>query len=367
MNRGTLLENHVKRIFSLAGFSVQTRIRLCGYEVDVYAKRDNISIVIECKQYEKSGINLPNLIYTWVGKNQKIGASKVLLVIYGYKVPKTHLKLAKEEGVRIWTEKDLEKLFDLSISDATKAYQSILADLDIKSDSAVMQWKPDIKLIESLYAYWKSENYSEMESDDENFMVMALAGNSQFIYSPKIKKFSYGLKLFSGTESEFWVVRRESEKKKIPAISSDPMIKLKSFLDTVYEKYGERIDTLIFPHEDIYEKHVQFAKENDIKCVVGDAITSPSLEKHGVLLLSLHNPRILSYGDEPVKPTKVGLEKTRKVKYEKKKDSKSVEHEIDFTEHMKLFEAKPKNKKSKIQLRGYLYRKLKSWRPSKTR
>jgi len=132
--KGSLLERNVKKIFDLAGFKTKQNIRLAGYEVDVYAKYKGFDVIIECKQREKSSVNLPNLIYTWTGKNKKIGATRVLLVIYGQRVSREHLKLAREENVIIWNEDHVDKFMDLAIEKKDKSLVYILDSLGITTE-----------------------------------------------------------------------------------------------------------------------------------------------------------------------------------------------------------------------------------------
>lgn len=166
--KGSLLESTVQRIFDLAGFKVSRNIRLAGFEVDVHARYRDLEIIIECKQYESSSLNLPNLIFTWVGKNKKIGASKVLLVIYGQEVSGEHYRLAREENVSIWTEDDLNKFLDLSIEKGLDASLDILENLNLDVDEVLERkkereadWKPSVQLIKERYQSLYNLNESD--------------------------------------------------------------------------------------------------------------------------------------------------------------------------------------------------------------
>jgi len=108
MREGKLLENLVGKIFDKAGFDVQYNVILSGYEVDVYAKYEDIDVLIECKEYGSAGLDIPGLIYEWSGKNKKINAKKIILAIYGPNVSEKQYDLAEEEKISIWDTEKIE-------------------------------------------------------------------------------------------------------------------------------------------------------------------------------------------------------------------------------------------------------------------
>ena len=131
---GTLLEKDLLRIFNLIGFDAEHSKIIKGYEIDVFAedKKDNLSIVIQCKQYERSQLNVRDLIHQWSGKNKIIGADKVLIAIYGVDVSEKDKQLAREVGMSIWDEEDIESYFNLATEKKQEARKIILKDLEIE-------------------------------------------------------------------------------------------------------------------------------------------------------------------------------------------------------------------------------------------
>ena len=130
--KGTLLEKDVQRIFNLAGFQTQHQVRINNYEIDVYAKYDNFTVVIECKQYEKSTLNIRNLIHLWDSKNKEIGASKVLLVLFGFDIPESNYQLAEKYSIKLWNHNDVDRFLDLLIEDREKGRKVLFQNLGVE-------------------------------------------------------------------------------------------------------------------------------------------------------------------------------------------------------------------------------------------
>ena len=129
--QGTLLEKNVAKIFELSGFKVKHQHRIKGYEVDVYAIKDKLTIACECKQYEKSNINVRNLIHLWDSKNKEINASKVVIALYGIKVSRLDYTLAQKYGIILWEERNIANYLDLLIDNKNKGAKVLLNDLKI--------------------------------------------------------------------------------------------------------------------------------------------------------------------------------------------------------------------------------------------
>ncbi|MBT3940910.1 hypothetical protein HOF46_02665 [Candidatus Woesearchaeota archaeon] len=112
--QGTLLEKNILKIFKQAGFRVKHQERIKRYEIDVFAEdiENNLSIIIECKQYEKSPINVVNLIHQWCSKNSEINASFVIIALYGVKLSERDILLAKKFNITLWDEADIEDYLD---------------------------------------------------------------------------------------------------------------------------------------------------------------------------------------------------------------------------------------------------------------
>ena len=126
--QGTLLEENTLKIFELAGFEVKHQHRINGYEIDNYVKKDNLTIACECKQYERSDINIKNLIHLWNSKSKEINVSRILLVFYGIKPSPQEYNLAKKYGIVLWDSKDIHNYLDLLINDRKKGSKILLED-----------------------------------------------------------------------------------------------------------------------------------------------------------------------------------------------------------------------------------------------
>jgi len=133
---GSLLEKDVARLFKLLGFRVERNSILNGFEVDVYVRAKGLKIIIECKQYEKSRINITNLIYQWNGKNKKIGADKVIIVIYGQDFTSRDSKIGKEEDVILWGEEEIDKYLDLAINKKEDGIDDLLKDIGLDTEES---------------------------------------------------------------------------------------------------------------------------------------------------------------------------------------------------------------------------------------
>jgi len=129
IRQGTLLENDVARIFKLAGFKVDKQIRLKGYEIDVYAQFKNFHVIIECKQYEKSNINVRNLIHLWDSKNKEIEANKIIIAFFGIKPQTSDYSLAKKYGISLWGEHDINRHLDKLIDNKNQAANFLLEEI----------------------------------------------------------------------------------------------------------------------------------------------------------------------------------------------------------------------------------------------
>ena len=132
---GTLLEENVFKIFELAGFIVKHQPKINGYEIDTYAKKNNLTIACECKQYEKADINIRNLIHQWDSKNKEIKVSRILLVFYGIEISPQEYKLAKKYNIILWEGKDISNYLDLLIENRKKGSEILLKDFKLNKIS----------------------------------------------------------------------------------------------------------------------------------------------------------------------------------------------------------------------------------------
>lgn len=131
--KGSLLEQNVANIFSSLGFSTETNVKKKGYEIDVFAKKGNFEIIIECKQYENSSLTIRNLIHQWADKNAEIKADRVLVVLYGLEIKDTDLQLALSRNIILWDGNELQKYTNLVIKNKSEAYTKLISDLNIET------------------------------------------------------------------------------------------------------------------------------------------------------------------------------------------------------------------------------------------
>lgn len=256
----------VQRIFDLAGFKVSRNIRLAGFEVDVHARYKDLEIIAECKQYESSSLNLPNLIFTWVGKNKKIGASKVLLVIYGQKVSGEHYRLAREENISIWTEDELNKFLDLSIEKGLDASLDILENLNLdvneiseRKREREVDWKPNVQLIKERY----QGIYNMNRSETPWFFV-------EFLYGDEAQAVDLVDRIVDRFPSRTSIFEKQESAKR--NLLSDSALRCDHIQKIVVEindnKYAP-VDTIVFPNFDIGAEEIELAEKYGIKCLVG--------------------------------------------------------------------------------------------------
>lgn len=137
---GDVLEKNVEYIFKHAGFEVKRNVREAGYEIDVLAKFGDRKVIVECKNYQKSHLVIRNLIHQWSGKNDIIKADKVILVVYGVKVKKTDLELAKKYDIEVWGEERINSLFSL-LMQPEKLKKELLKNLRFRRVSIADKYK----------------------------------------------------------------------------------------------------------------------------------------------------------------------------------------------------------------------------------
>jgi len=111
--RGTYLEQSVSIIFKKSGFDTILNTKKYGFEVDVLAYKKNYNIIIECKQYDHSYINIPNLLHQWSSKGKRAGANKTIVVVTGQKISDSAYDLAKDLGVYLLDDKEIHHLSSL--------------------------------------------------------------------------------------------------------------------------------------------------------------------------------------------------------------------------------------------------------------
>lgn len=147
--QGSLLEKQIATIFSSSGFETENNVKIAGYEIDVHAEMGDLEIVIECKQYENSHLNVRNRIHEWQGKNKSVDADIVVLAVYGQEIKDEEKQMAKDKGMRIWDKNIIQKLMN---KEPEERKNFIFSNLPIekkedlgksyKKDIQKLVWKP---------------------------------------------------------------------------------------------------------------------------------------------------------------------------------------------------------------------------------
>src|SRR3989344_1727907 len=127
--QGSLLEKNVERIFKLGGFKTNRNAFVKDYEIDVLIKYGSQTIIVQCKQYEKSYINVKDVIHQWASKNKEIKADAVVIAIFGQEATREEKALANKLGIVLWDEGDVDKLDDLVAENGIKARETLLEEL----------------------------------------------------------------------------------------------------------------------------------------------------------------------------------------------------------------------------------------------
>ncbi len=168
--KGSMLEELVENIFQNAGFEVKRNIFVSGYEIDILAVFGDRTIIVECKQYEKSYLPVKNLILQWKGKNEAIKADAVILVIYGIDISEEETSLAVSCGIKIWGMEELNAFLGL-INNQEQLSSAILDLLQLRERDIAETNATDIKqlIIRSLL-----KNQIVPEHEKYNFFRGAL-------------------------------------------------------------------------------------------------------------------------------------------------------------------------------------------------
>ena len=133
--KGSLLEWFIKRIFQTIGFHATNMASINNNQIDVFVNYNDIKILVQCKQYEKSTPPVKDLIHEWNSKRIEIGCDKALLVLWGYqKIEDSDSNLAKKLKVYLWNDILITNFFDMVLFDMTKAKNEILLNLEIDNE-----------------------------------------------------------------------------------------------------------------------------------------------------------------------------------------------------------------------------------------
>lgn len=156
------MERKIQRIFIALGMQAKTNQRLGGYEVDVLASNDQTQIIIECKQYESSYLNVKNLIHEWNGKQQEIGADKVVIATTGVEITEEMRGMAAERGMVLWNEEEISYFSDLMVESKDKLEEAVISNLDLQSSSTEIS--QDSKLVEIVEEFKQKTVYGDISS-----------------------------------------------------------------------------------------------------------------------------------------------------------------------------------------------------------
>ncbi|MFZ2863715.1 MAG: hypothetical protein WA440_03110 [Ignavibacteriaceae bacterium] len=202
-----MLEGLAETIFKAAGFDVQRNVCVMGYEIDLLVKFGDRTLLIECKQYEKSYLPVKNLIFQWKGKNEVLNADRVILIIYGVDISDEENNLANECGIQILGIKELNEFLSI-INDRERLCAEILKVVNLKErDIAETNEKIFKKLI------WKTLLSGKSEiSEDERFSVFRQALRYRIITN--LKEFGSTPKLRENHIDFFENVIKETETKR---------------------------------------------------------------------------------------------------------------------------------------------------------
>lgn len=138
---GTLLEKNTERLFMRAGFKTQRDTIVGGYEIDILAVSGNLKIAVQCKQYEKSKLNIRDIIHQWNSKNTLLNFDRVVIVIFGEEIRDNDRILAKQLGISLWSDSDMDFIEEKVIKDPDNANESILEFIGLKRSYQAPEYK----------------------------------------------------------------------------------------------------------------------------------------------------------------------------------------------------------------------------------
>ena len=169
--KGSFLEWFIKRIFQTVGFYAANKQVIDNNQIDVFVNYNDVKILVQCKQYEKSTPPVKDLIHEWNSKRIAMECDKALLVLWGYKkVEDNELKLAKKLKVYLWNDILITYFFDLILSDVNKAKNEILLNLEI-DNKEIQKFVNSIREdIEKIFKDFSLENVKLVNSLKEGIL-----------------------------------------------------------------------------------------------------------------------------------------------------------------------------------------------------
>ena len=133
-----LLNQKVGKIFQLAGFKVSHNIILedCNVRllavIDLPNVREDFKVACDF-QYEDSEVPARELIMSWIDKNKKLRADKVIIALCGIELYGEDREMAEEHGILIWEESDVADYLNHIQRDREDGTKRIMAELDLDS------------------------------------------------------------------------------------------------------------------------------------------------------------------------------------------------------------------------------------------
>lgn len=115
--KGTFLEESVSNLFKKAGFETEVNNQDHDFEVDVLAKKGDFKVIIECKQYDNSYLNISSLLHEWRSKGESANADRTLLIISGIEIPEKFYNIASQLGVYLMDDETIHYLLSLDKAD----------------------------------------------------------------------------------------------------------------------------------------------------------------------------------------------------------------------------------------------------------
>ena len=107
---------------------------ISGYEIDVYAEYNNYKIAVQCKQYERSNLNIRDTIHEWDSKRKKINVDKIIIMVYGQEITQGNKSLANDFDITLWDEDDMDRIELILIDERdTEKFMRLLKIKDGKS------------------------------------------------------------------------------------------------------------------------------------------------------------------------------------------------------------------------------------------
>lgn len=316
------MEKDVFELFELAGFEPKAnQIKYVSgdkYEIDILVKYKNATIIVECKQFEKSGSNIRNIIHQWESKNRRLKADRVLLVTYGVDISREHVELAKSYGISIWDENKFLHFLKRARDEKEKLLPEILRDLGLTADGIDVPPKSEAQIESELLKQQKKEkfelvkqykrewalDYSDLimayEASEGNQEILVFINNfmeAELELFPKVVKEE--ILAEAGTQPESITYNSSIhlpiiEEKLKELIDVGLLQKIKDEKDDAYllnlAKYSLRVcwpHTLMFVDIDVGKEEIELAKRKKLRCIVcRDLKSGITKNQKGLIILT---------------------------------------------------------------------------------